>query len=119
MEDHHPIGAWFGNWAILEGDCATGGGIEARYHVEKGGFAAARVTDQTDKFAFVNGEVDAVEDGGGDVDFGDAIECEEGGFGLGEHGVFFQRKGRGGGVGVWGRWLGLTAEGAEVVFGVG
>ena len=99
MEDHHPIGAWFGNWAILEGDGAAGGGVEARYHVEEGGFAAAGVTDQADEFTFVDGEIDAVEDGGSAVDFGDSIEGEEWGFGLGEHGFFNAEGAEGVGLG--------------------
>ena len=94
MKNHHPIGAWFGNGAILEGDGAAGGGVEAGYHVEEGGFAAAGVTDQADEFTFVDSEIDAVEDGCGAVDFGDSIEGEECGFGLVEHGIFLTQRAR-------------------------
>jgi hypothetical protein len=50
------------------------------------------MSDDTGKFTFSDGEIDAVEDDGwavgGGVYFGDSIECEEG-------------CGRGGVVGVW------------------
>ena len=39
------------------------------------------MSNQTDEFAFINGKIDAVEDGGravgGGVDFGDSIDGEE------------------------------------------
>ena len=73
LEYYHPIGAWFTDRLAIESHFARGWLGEAADHVEEGGFTAAGVSDQADKFALLDGEIYVVKDdvftSGGGVNF--------------------------------------------------
>ena len=81
LKYYHAIGTRFANLFAVESHFAGGWLGEATDHIQQCTFTAAGVTDDANEFAFLNGEVDFIEDGvfacGGGENFGCSIEDEE------------------------------------------
>ena len=73
LEDNHSIGARFANLFAVESHFARGWLGKATDHIQQCTFTAAGVTDDANEFAFLNGEVNVVQDNifasGGGVNF--------------------------------------------------